>query len=169
MTLWETIFEWLTNVTSGRPVVQRDHNGPIPPRPFVTAKVTTSQREGQSHVGPVGDDGVIRVQQGAQLTLTIQTFGPQAFNIANAIRNSVEKPSVQSFLRRNGLCYVATRNGPTDITKVVGTSFEERGSFDLQLRTNIEILDDVGFIERVELTGVIPPLEEKKVIGVVAP
>lgn len=165
MNLWPTIYNWLISQTD-RPVIRRDQNGGLPDRTFVTAKITTDAREGQPFVGKIDDEGVIKVQQGAILTLTMQVFGPGALEIAQAIRNSTGKPSVQAFLRANGLCYVRTLSGPTDITTIVGTSFEERASIDVQLRTNMVVLDNVGFIERVELTGIVPPLEYTDIIDV---
>ncbi len=168
MTLWEVIFEWLTRA-SGVTVIRRDQGGTLPPRPFVTAKAIAESREGQSYVGKLDAQGIVKIQQGSLVTIAIQVFGPGAMAIAGDIRNSVEKITIQEFLRGKGACYVRVMSGPTDIAAVVGTSFEERASIDIQLRANVVILDDVGFIERIELTGIIPPIEEKRIVGVTTP
>lgn len=168
MTLWETIYDWLSRETA-RPVIKRDQDGLLPDRPFTTAKAIADLREGQEYIGPLRDDGTLAIQQGSLLTIAIQTFGPGAFELAEAIRNSCLKVTVQDRLRGAGFAYVRTLSGPVDISMVVGTTFEQRASLDIQLRTNVVVLDDVGFIERVELTTIIPPIEEKQIIGVVTP
>ena len=169
MSLWDAVYEWLSLAVEGAPVIRRDQDGNIPDRTFVTAKVIADLREGHAYVGSSDGDGIVRIQQGSLLTVAIQAFGPEAFEFGQMIRNSIERITAQDAMRSRGACFVRVLAGPTDITTRVGTTFEQRCMLDVQLRTNVVILDDVGFIERVELTGIIPPIEEKKIIGVITP
>lgn len=166
--IWTPLFAWLAAVVpSGTPVIRRDQDGVIPsPRPFVTAKAIADVREGQPSIGALDEDGFVLVQQSALVTVSIQTFGDVGGAVASAIRNSLEKESVCSANRAAGLVYVRVSAGPTDISEVVGTGFEQRYSLDVQFRVNVAILDDLGIIERVELTGTVGEFTHTEIIGV---
>lgn len=164
MTLWDSIYGWLSTVQSNT-VVKRDQNGPIPTRPFVAAKALAEDREGQAFIGKLQADGTLHIQQGTLVTVSVQVFGPSAFSIAQAIRNSVNLVTVQERNRKNGFVYVQTVGGPTDISEVVGTTWEERAYLDVQFRLNIDMLDDVGLIEFVDLVGDIESLKLRALIG----
>lgn len=151
--IWDPLYKWLSDAVPGSPVIKRDQDGPKPKVSFVAAKVIAEAREGHPVIGKLRDDGTILIQQGALLTVSVQTFGPEASLLARSIRDSVNKITVQDGLRSNGLAYVDVLSGPTDISEVVGTTWEQRWHVDVLMRTNVEVVDDVGIIERVELTG----------------
>jgi hypothetical protein len=64
------------------------------------------------------------------------------------------------------MAYVQVLTGPEDLATVVGTGFEGRAHLDVQMRAAISIIDDVGIIERVELTGTIESVTYEQTIGV---
>lgn len=151
--IWEPIHSWLTRAVPGRPVIRRNGDGKLPPRPFITARVIAEVREGQASVGPMSDDGDVFIQQGALITVSVQTWGDDAFDMASAIRSSLERPSQQDHFNGDGLAYVRVLSGPTDVPAIVGSGWEDRAVLDVQLRTRIAFIDRLGIIERVELTG----------------
>jgi len=57
-------------------------------------------------------------------------------------------------LRAGGLVFVGHLTGITDLSGLMGNGIEPREQFDIRVRTAVEIEDDVGLIERVELTTV---------------
>lgn len=151
--IWEPISAWLKRAVPDRAVIRRNGDGVLPPRPFITARVIAEAREGQPSVGPMSDDGDVLVQQGALLTVSVQTWGDDAFAMASTIRSSVERPSQQDHFNGDGLAYVRVLSGPTDAPAIVGTGWEDRAVLDVQFRTRIAFVDQLGIIERVELTG----------------
>lgn len=164
--LWSSLYEWLTKALPGVRVIQRDQDGRLPDRPFVAAKVIAEVREGEPQVGELQDDGFVRIQQGALFTVSIHAFGPGAYGLAHEVVNSLNKITIQDLLRSRGMAYVRVLTGPTDLATVVGTGFEGRAHLDVQMRANVVILDDVGIIERVELTGTVDSFTFTKIIGV---
>lgn len=167
MFLWQAIHDWLVLGTpAGTPVIRRDQDGRLPDRTFTVAKVIAERREGMASTSELQDDGTLLIQQGALMTVSVGTYGPGAYDMAHGIYNSLEKVSVQEFLRSRGMAYVQVLRGPEDMSAIVGTGWEERAGFDVQMRAAITIIDDVGIIERVELTGDLGPVSYEQTIGV---
>ena len=164
--VWDTIYRGLVRAAPGVWVIQRDQDGRLPDRPFIAAKLIAETREGHPLIGRLTDEGTIFIQQGALFTLSIHVFGPDAFQLCHGVQNGLNKISVQDFLRSRGVAYIQTLGGPTDLAAIAGTEFEGRAHMDIQLRANIEVVDDVGLIERVELTGTVDSLTFTKTIGV---
>jgi hypothetical protein len=165
--LWSSVHDWLVrSVPPGVTVIKRDQDGNLPGRPFVTAKVIAEVREGHPEVWPLQDDGTVTIVQGALFTISVQVFGNEAFELAHGIQNALNKITVQDFLRSRGMAYVQVLTGPEDLATVVGTGFEGRAHLDVQMRAAISIIDDVGIIERVELTGTIESVTYEQTIGV---
>lgn len=167
MFLWPAIHDFLVMSTpSGTMVIQRDQDGRLPDRTFVAAKIIAEAREGMASVGELRDDGTVVIQIGSLMTVSIGTYGPNAYDVAHGIDNALEKVTVQDFLRSRGMAYVQVLRGPTDMSDIAGTGFEERAGLDVQMRAAISIIDDVGIIERVELTGDLGPVSYEQTIGV---
>lgn len=136
-------------------MIRRDQNGDLPTRTFVTAKVIADVREGHAAVGLPSAGGQVTIQQGSLLSVSIDTWGPDAWDMAQAILNGMNRITVQDVLHDKGFAYVRHLKGPQDLTSIKGTGFEERVHQDIQLRTNVVITDDIGIIETVEITGLI--------------
>lgn len=167
MFLWEAIHDWLVMGTpEATPVIKMHQDGRLPDRTFVVAKVIAERREGMASTSELQDDGTILIQQGALMTVSVNVFGPEAYDMAHGIHNSLEKVTVQDFLRSRGMAYVQVLRGPEDMSAIAGTGWEERAGLDVQMRAAITIIDDVGIIERVELTGDLGPVTYEQTIGV---
>ena len=164
--LWPNLYDWLVKSVPGVRVIQRDQDGRLPDRPFIAAKVIAETREGHPQVGELRDDGNVLIQQGSLFTVSVHTFGPEAYGIIHDVVNGLNRITIQDFLRSRGMCYVRVLAGPTDLAAIAGTGFEGRAHLDVQMRANVAILDDVGIIERVELTGTVDSFTFTKTIGV---
>lgn len=151
--MWDAIFAWLTRAAPGIAVIQRDQNGRLPDRPFVAAKVIAEAREGMASIGELQEDGTVSIQQGVVFTVSVAVFGPNAFDLAQDIRDSVELISMLDLFYDNGLAFVDVINGPVDLAAIASTGWEGRAQVDVRFRTNREILDNLGIIEHVELSG----------------
>ena len=164
--LWPSLYNWLTKALPGVSAILRDQDGAIPHRPFCTAKVISERRLGEPHYGELRDDGTVLIQQGADFTVSVNIYGDGAYAYMHDLVNACQKITMREFLRANGMAFIRTLNGPTSIDLVVGTGFEGRAQADFQMRANVEIVDDVGIIERVELTGTVHDYEHTEIIGV---
>lgn len=156
MSLWSNIYDSLRAcLPDDVPVIRRDQDGKIPPRTFVVAKVIADVREGHAAVGLANEGGVVTIQQGSLLTVSINAYGPEAWDVSQALVNGMNRITVQDVLHDKGFAYVRHLKGPEDLTGLQGTGFEDRVHQDIQLRTNVVITDDIGIIETVEITGLI--------------
>jgi len=165
MTIQTAVYAWASGQTN-RPVIFRDQDGKQPTPPYVTIKAIATSREGQADLGDsVSEDGIITIRQGMLFTLSVQTYGDDTLGLINALRNSLNKPTVQNALRADGICYVQVLNEPTDISEVTGTTWQQRATMDVQFRTDVEITDDVGLIETVQFTGEADGLSVTKLVG----
>lgn len=165
MTVWEAIYDWLSFATM-RPVVKGHEDGRLPNRPAIAAKVIADRRVGHAAIGELQEDGVVLIQQESLLTVSIRCFGDGAYELAQIVRNSVNRITIRDRLRLGGLAFVDCPLGPVDMTRVVGTTNEERYQLDMRLRTMVELEDDVGIIELVELTTTINGQSHTGIIGV---
>lgn len=152
--MWQDVFPWLNQCfPSGVTLIKADQGGELPTRPFAVAKARVASREGHPFYGPLDDDGIQPVYQDALVTLSIDTYGPGAFNLADNAWSKMVTTTINDAMMERGFAFVETLSPPTDLSAVVGTTFEERAHLDVSLRTALKILDDVGLIERVEITG----------------
>ncbi|MFC3227333.1 LIC_12616 family protein [Marinibaculum pumilum] len=136
-------------------VIRADQNAPRPATPFATVKVLADAPVGHAHIADVDDDGIVRIGQDSELTVSLQVFGGEAMDLAQALQRSLDRTTVQEDFRRAGLVYVDLLTPVSDTTAVTGSGFESRAQFDLRFRTATEITDDVGLIETVIGTGTI--------------
>jgi hypothetical protein len=121
--------------------------------PFIAAKAIAERREGHEYIGKLRDDGNVLIQQGTLITVSVQAFGDGAMELIEEVRDSLSRITGREGLRHDGLVFVEVLSPPMDMSETVGTTFEERGHMDVQFRLNRELLDDVGIIEVVVVTG----------------
>lgn len=135
--------------------VFRNQNAPVPDRPFVSLMLLSRIDVGDPSAGPPDPvTGIAILTKDRQITLSVQTFGPDAFDTAMALYDSLHKHAVQVFLfRANDLAFTQHLTPVSDISEIVGSTQEERAQFDVEFRTGVELEDDVGLIEKVEATG----------------
>lgn len=165
--IWSPIYRWLTlAVPPGTPVIRRDQDGPRPAESFVTAKVIAEAREGEPSFGQLQPNGMVRVSQGAVLTVSIQTWGAAAYELARSIRDSLNRPSVRGALRMDYFSVVDVPSGPSNVPDILGTTWEERWVLDVRLRTGVCLYDQVGVIEVVEISGKVDEIETFDIVAV---
>lgn len=156
MTIRSGILGWINRALPDTPAIWQNQNGPIPERIFVAIRITTIRREGHANVGAINAGGFSLIQHGALVTTEVDVFGGavgQAEDVANTLRGSLERVTMQDALRADGLAFARIAREPVDLSALIGTEWESRASFDAQFRTNILDVEDVGWIEKVEVTG----------------
>lgn len=133
----------------------RNQNAPVPDRPFVSLMLTSQIDVGDPSVGaPDSATGIAVLTKDRQITLSVQTHGPGAYDAAMALYDSLHKHGVQVFLFRNGgMAFVQHLTPVNNLSEILQSTNEERAQFDVEFRTGVELDDDVGLIEQVQATG----------------
>lgn len=127
---------------------------PRPALPYILLQLTTrSVRKGstdnQRQYVEMGQT-VFKNSGWRGATLNVQAFGDGAVDWLSKVKDSVDLESVQTVLTQQ--CIAVEGDGDVqDLTEVRDTTPEYRGSLDLFLAYPIQVADDVGIIERVEI------------------
>lgn len=146
------LYNWASaQVTS--PVIWANQDGSQPSGAYSTLHVIATTREGLPHIGAPNVDGEAVIYQGQLFTLSINTYGGGALGDIQALRDSLEKITVQRDLRDSGFAYVRVLSGPQDIPEITGTTWQQRSQMDVQFRAAITIIDDIGVISTVATSG----------------
>lgn len=121
---------------------------------YITLRVPLDEQIAEDHVGPPNNNGIATISGNREFMLFIQIKGKNAIIEMNKLRDSFQKITVQNVLRASKIIYVD--NFPNqNITGLDDTQFIERASMDVLLRTMSEITDDIGFINKVDVTGTV--------------
>lgn len=135
---WETIFH--------------DPNAPRPALPYLLLKIDSFVQIGEDCISPPNNEGECTISGSREFTLSINAYGDEGFAGLLLLRDSLQKPSVQMALNADGLVFV-DHHGVKDLTTLLNTSFEQRAQMDVLFRVGNLIVDTVGYIETVEITG----------------
>lgn len=134
-------------------VIRANQNSPRPNLSYITYLVTPTRKSEHANIGSPNDDGDALIENEKSITVSVQCFGEDAFDILEGLRGSLDKVTVRDALRAAGIPYIRTLNGVNDLTETVGTKFEGRAGIDLEFRTVDTVTDAVGVIESVEGTA----------------
>jgi len=138
-------------------VVFANQNAPSPNRPYVTLRLFARQDIGEPYFEAPDEYGVAVWGKDREASISVQVFGENQgdMDVTEDLFDSLHKETVRTFmLRAGGLVFVRHLTGITDLSGLMGNGIEPREQFDIRVRTAVVIEDDVGLIERVELTTV---------------
>lgn len=166
MTTKETLLEWAEGnlQNTGVPVVWANQNAPRPALPFVTLQILSRVDKEWSDIGNVDDSGNCEIINDRAITVSIQGFGPDCTDEVQALHDSLERITVQETLRAGGVCFIRTVSGVTDLTDTIGSKFEERAGFDIEVRVSSVVVDNPNYIDRVTGEGTLGSSEIETVV-----
>ncbi len=147
----DALHDWAFGVT-GIKTVWMNQRAPRPPNPYCALEIIA----GPNKVG--GDN--LRQEAGGQLmvsgmryyTLSVNTYGNNANELAHDLITSLEMPSVQEQLRKADIAIVE-HSDIRVLDQLLETDQEGRAQFDFRFATSLNKIDDgTGWIEHVALT-----------------
>jgi len=160
--LQDKIYSWINGEVALMPgsyvVIWQYSNAPRPDRPYISLLIPTITPVGHASYGKVDENGIITILSQNLMTLSIIYHGqesPQNMlgqQVLNWILLSTKKEYVNQIFRDSGIGYL-TRLSQNTLQNLVATSFEEQTILDLSFLLVTDIIDDVGLIERVEMSG----------------
>lgn len=156
--------DWLVSCApdSVRQVIYSNPDAPRPPRPFVTLLVSSITGIGQPFYGDSHGAAGLAVYDDVAIMVSLQAFGDDAQQIMSTIRSSIRKPSKLNQIREAGMAFIRD-TGIRDLTEL---GKEQRAGMDIEVRALDEIIDDIGFIESVEVAGIAGTREVQFTAGV---
>ena len=154
----DALREWVADQT-GLTTVWLNPNAPRPARPYASIQITNSARVGQAYVGPLDPDDKAPVRFDRDVTISVSVYEAadnpdprSAFQRAESLRDSLDLRGVRDSLYAEGWALRST-DLLTDAPQMLDTQWEPRAVFDATFGTRSEILDDLGFVDQINITG----------------
>ena len=148
------IFDLIEHVAGAVPVVFRDENGKRPAKPYIALKVTAARRA-RVHLGRLNEDGRQEVSAHREAGVELQYFGADAFAALDDLSLRLSFPGTVDFA--NSLDLAVFEVGDVQDIPVPrdNARFEPRAVLDIRVRYTGTLIDDVGIIETVEISGTV--------------
>lgn len=150
-TLKTSLYDWaVANVSASVPVIFYYPNAPRPSLPYVSLYMLNFSQIGDDWTSPPDGVGDTEIIGDREFTLTINAYGADSFSILEKLRSSLQNDSVLDTLREDNIAFV--QQFPiNDVSALLDTEFENRGSMDIQFRVAQDNESDDGLIETVEV------------------
>lgn len=149
-TVKTSLYTWADSIVNPIPVILYQPNAPRPSLPYVTLYLNSIVSIGDDYLPRPDSAGDITLVGDRDFTVQVQAYGDNALTILENLRTSLQKPSVLDTLRANGIVFVNSL-AINDITALLDTEWEPRGSMDVLFRIAQTDSDNLGVIETVEL------------------
>lgn len=153
-TLKETLYTLLKAAIGAETLVFADQNAPRPPLPYWTMRLTVQRAIGDDTysqgVTTLGDQTIWGTREA---TVMVQRFGDDSDTKCADLRDEFSKTSIRESwqLAKIALYDIGdVKNIPFPLDK---SQLEPRASLDLFVRFGTELIDRVGIIEQVDMTG----------------
>lgn len=154
----DALRQWVADRT-GLVTIWANPNSPRPARPYCTVQVINVARLGNAHRTGPDATGMSTVTADREATVSVQVFADAsnndpraALDIASDLRDSLDLVTVRQPLADAGWA-VRGFELLTDAPQLRETQWEPRAMFDVRFGTSQQMLDDLGLIESIEVTG----------------
>lgn len=143
----------LTNPTVTPTVALARPNVGEPPSPAFVINFTTARNADNSNISAVDENGDVIVSDQPETTVTITGIGEGAMDALEDLATGMRRPNTTWAAQRLNIS-VIDRPHVVDVSKLVNpVNFQERGVLSVNMRYVNSVVDNVGIIETVDLTG----------------
>ena len=161
--LKKTIFDW-AKAESEYTTIWESSNASRPIKPYCSLNIQSLVPIGMLATYPAKDefgvfiDGQVIIENHFNMVLAVNIFSDKnsqqidAMTKLFAMNASLAKQSVRdAFIKRNiGYLDLLSQN---NLTELLSTEYEQRAQMEILLSVGTSIIDDVGWIETVEIEG----------------
>lgn len=134
-------------------LIWANQDGPRPALPYATVLLTASNAIGYATVRGVDDNGVQQLSGQREDSVTVDFFGPGAYDAAARLRDALATTAIRYPLNRAGMALFGSPD-TTDITQLLGNvEHEERAQLLFGVRYASRVDDNVGLIETINTAG----------------
>lgn len=162
---------WLNFVQSAIGLNFPDHtaifsqqDGPRPDKPYLTLKLTGPFRVTTTDPRTFdSDSNTFKFAGYRRFNLSIQSYGLENLDVLDEIILGTQDPEYKSILKDCDIG-IESRGNVTDITSLISTKWEKRGSLDISFITSKIKLTNIGLIESAEIDGEVENADGSKTI-----
>jgi hypothetical protein len=152
VTLENAVVAWLVAATTKKVIIFWPGKPRPIERPYLTVKVASIFPFGMDEELELSSAGVQRYKGTKIATIELGAYGAGALDALGDVAKGVYKESTRDLLSAAYL-YPQPPGPVLDLTQMLETEPEERGSLELKIAFAEEYYDTVGLIEHVEGTG----------------
>lgn len=164
----------LARTELGIPVIWGNPNAPRPPKPYAAITITSDIQQANSSRSPLDEDFKSLIITHDMVTTSISVFSSIEANPMDGIermrslRQALVMPSVLLGLSEGGWSFIRVLMGPNNIPNLVDTRWEPRAIMDVEWRVVRSVLDDLGVVEQVNISGEISniPIDDNIIVPV---
>lgn len=156
-TMENALRAWVTAAVPTISVVWAEQNAPRPARPYIAIRHSDLVRVGDDVSGlSATSGGVVNMTGTRELTFSVQSYGPGARSILEAVNSATQKETTKAINRAAGLVFVRNLGPVQNIAEVLDlTDFEERAAVDFLFRIAQTYTDTVGAIDSATIRPVL--------------
>ncbi len=143
--LQDAFFDWIDGLALspaiGSRIVWEDQKAPRPAKPYISLRITDFAQIGRDAMSVKGNaSGQVTIVGNRELMLSFQCYGTGAMSILEAVRSSLERPTIIEYFFAKKIAGVDP--GPVlDVARLIDDTIEERASMDIRFRTVQDQLD----------------------------
>ena len=147
-----SLYNWvIANIPEGMPAIYLYSNSPRPTVDYCSIYISSVVQIGWDYTqDPTDDSGIAQMTGDREFTVQIQCYGDDPLTVLNNLRTSLQKQTVLDSLRAVGVVF-ANWFPVNDITALVDSRFEQRGSLDILFRMADLYTDSLGVIDTVNV------------------
>lgn len=134
-----------------------DQNKPRPQLPYAAFKVKAARAVHHDHYSDASAGGVQLVTGNREATVSIQYYGGEPIAALESVRDRLRLVSNMDAFRVRGLAAYHSE-AVVDISEKQETQILKRANLDISIRYRSSLNDDVGIIEKADITGVVDTL-----------
>lgn len=148
----QRFFDVLQGVVSPWTLIYAEQNAPRPTKPYATLSVRSIVHPMHAVASRVDEDGHAEMTAQVLYMMDLNFFGPGAMERAHDVRAVLRYHSHIQAAHAQGLAY-STITEPVNLSALLGNQYEERAMFEVNGYALKLGSDDIGRIQRVEVSG----------------
>jgi len=155
----DTLRNWVEDQT-GLKTIWMNPNAPRLPRPYCALQIINVARIGEPYRTGPNAEGFTTITADREAVISIHVFESansdprSALETATNLRDTLELVTVRAMLADVGWV-VRGFELLTDAPQLRETQWEPRAIFDIRFGTTKQLMEDVGLIESIEVTGTV--------------
>lgn len=147
----DAIYDWVSRILI-IPVIWNNQDGNQPKRPYATIHISGLTKENHDFIQSPEDGEEAKVLGEREFTLEIEYFGHNPIGVLADLQIAIEHPAGRQELTDAGIVYVDDLD-ITETTELQESHWDERATYEILLRTAVQVDSPTGQIDTVNAEG----------------
>jgi hypothetical protein len=150
---WDCV-NYILNTIGGNAltIIWEGENGAIPDTAYIKLNVINDGNIGMVEKGRVNNEGNLYLKGQREIEISVQGVGAGTDSFLYYLRESLEKESIQEYVTAKGFA-IRNMEGIHPLFEIVDKTVEKRWGLDITAGYAWDTLDNVGYIESVEIAS----------------